>query len=308
MAHRTLTLGPNDAGQRLDRFLRKLLPDIPRGVLFKWIRNRAVTVNGRRAKPDTRLQVGDVVKVPVEVAGTEAAPRVPVDLDVVYENEALLAVNKPAGLLTHGGDDSLADRVLAYLGMGDSHTFRPAPAHRLDRNTSGLVLVGKTAKSARALAQAIRERRLRKQYLALVTGLHEAQGEIDVPLARDEGVSRANAQAGAKALTRYRVVKRCGAFSLVELDLVTGRTHQLRVHLAHLGAPICGDRKYGAALSPNLRASEVGRLVGELKRPFLHAAQVTVPPEVMGHGDEPLVVQAPLPPELHVIYRACFRS
>jgi 23S rRNA pseudouridine1911/1915/1917 synthase len=219
----------------------------------------------------------------------------------------VLAVDKPARLLVHAGDDAaeptLIDAILRAHPGRRSHTFRPALAHRLDRDTSGVVLVGLTAAGLRGLEESFRRRKVRKTYLALVVGVPDPpEGTVDAPLRRrpiPKGDRAKVDVGGAKdpgARTDYRVLASAGGFSLVEARPRTGRTHQIRVHLAHLGHPILGDPAYGDR-ERNARAK--GRL--GLWRPFLHALRVELEHPVTG---DLLSVEAPLPEELRRVLAA----
>ena len=324
MSQRSFTITENEANQRLDRFLRKLLDDVSLSAIYKLVRTRQITVNGGKAKPEARLKPGDVIVFQQAAGERHMAPRVRKraegglserrDFRIVYEDSEILCVNKPAGLLVHAGDrgqerDTLIDQVTSYLlekpraetaNMKDfvrpSPTFAPSLAHRLDRDTSGLVLVGKTLGATQALTDMIKHRRLTKHYVALIFGsLPRGNGEIDVPLQRHEDHKgrrrKVEAGAGVRSITRYETLAQHGAFSFVQLELVTGRTHQLRAHLAHVGTPIVGDDEYGSREKNRFAHEKLG-----LARQFLHAArlQFTRPATLLQ-----LDLRAPLPPELY---------
>jgi 23S rRNA pseudouridine955/2504/2580 synthase len=303
-----LEIGPDDAGQRVDRFLRKYLPRATLSLVFKLLRTKQVLVNGRKARPEDRLAEGDVVthflgdrtrdlrSGPAERKGT-ASPA----LEILHRDADVLAVNKPARLLVHEGDagdePTLIDAVLRAFPGRRGHTFRPALAHRLDRDTSGVVLVGLTAPGLRGLEEALRRRKVRKTYLALVVGVPgPPEGVIDAPLRRQDvpkGDRPKVFVGGARdpeAVTEYRVVGEGAGLALVEAFPRTGRTHQIRVHLAHIGHPVLGDRTYG-----DRRRNAEARTRHGLWRQFLHASRVELEHPVTGKR---LVVEAPLPEEL----------
>jgi 23S rRNA pseudouridine955/2504/2580 synthase len=321
---RSITIGPDEANQRLDRFLRKLLDDVSLSAIYKLVRTRQITVNGRKSKPDTRLKPGDVVNFRQAAEDRHLKPKVREkterglstrrDFEVVHEDIHLVAVNKPAGLLVHAGDrgddrDTLIDQVTAYLleqpqpagesmkeFVKPSPTFSPGLVHRLDRATSGLVLIGKTLPAMQELARMIKKRNVRKTYLTLaVGGLPQREGTINVPIARQEGARgqrrKVKAGEGRTAVTHYRVLAQRGTYTLVELELVTGRTHQIRAHLAHVGAPVAGDDEYGDRERNRHTAEKLG-----LKRQFLHAARLEFTHPLTG---EKLDLVAPLWPELN---------
>lgn len=327
---RTITIGPDEANQRLDRFLRKLLRDVSLSAIYKLVRTRQVTVNQRKAKPDARLTQGDVVTFLQAAKDRHLQPRVREraerglstrrDFRVVFEDEHLLAVNKPAGVLVHAGDrgddrETLIGQVTSWLlsrpvsGDGSlrdfvrpSPTFAPSLAHRIDGKTSGLVLIGKTLAATQALASLIKHRDIQKTYLALaVGGLPGREGEINVPIARQEDSKgrrrKVLAGQGLRAVTRYRVLGQRGQYSLVELDLVTGRTHQIRAHLAHVDAPVAGDDEYGSRDHNRHAAEKLG-----LRRQFLHAARLRFEHPLT---QAPLDLAAPLWPELTHALHEC---
>ena len=263
------TLGKNDAGQRLDRWLGKNLPLLPAGLAQKYIRIKRVKLNGKGAKRDTRLQVGDVLQLYIndeffETPTPENAflklfkPR----LDIVYEDEHLLLVNKAPGMVVHGDEtervNTLINHIQAYLYQKREwnpfreHAFAPALCNRIDRNTGGIVIAAKTAEALRVLNQKIRDRELVKRYLCVVTGqLEPRDGQLKGYLWKDEVKKQVYVKShpvpGARtAVTKYRTLATVHGLSLVECDLITGRTHQIRAQLAAAGHPLLGDGKYGS--------------------------------------------------------------
>lgn len=296
------TLGPDDADQRLDRFLRKVLPAASLGQVFAGLRRAEVKVNGARADGAQRLRQGDVVDVGPALAWAAAsatpgspepagpAGRVGTVLVVVHRDADLLVVDKPAGLAVHPGTgvrDHLLGFVQAQYGAGRGHTFRIAPAHRLDRDTSGLVVFGASAAGLRGFTAALRAGEVTKTYLAVVHGEAPPSGTIDLPLERAAdrpvGPRMQPARDGVRACTRFVRRASAGGRSLLAVDLVTGRTHQIRVHLAALGHPIVGDRRYG-------RSDRAERL-------YLHAWRLRMRHPVTGAA---LDLEAVPPPELHL--------
>ena len=262
------TVNRNDAGQRLDRFAGKAAPLLPEALLQKYIRLKRLKVNGKAAKRDARLAEGDVVAMyigdefferPTEENSWRRVnvPR----LQVVYEDENILLADKPAGVLCHAGDggewNTLIDHIKAYLynkGEWDpmrENSFAPALANRIDRNTQGLVIAAKTAEALRVLDEKIRDREIGKFYLAAVHGtMDPPEGDLTGFLFKDAKLGRVyvrqKPEPGAKkAVTRYRTLKVKGGLSLVECELLTGRTHQIRAQFAAAGHPLVGDGKYG---------------------------------------------------------------
>ena len=292
--------GEGDAGQRIDNFLLRRLKGVPRSVIYRILRRGEVRVNARRIGPEYRLVAGDRVRVPpVRTAAERPAPQPGAGLAgllagaVLYEDDRLLVVNKPAGLAVHGGSG------LGYGVIEALRALRPRDTelelvHRLDRDTSGCLMVAKRRSLLRLLHGLQREGLIEKRYLALLAGRwRRGATRVDAPLRKSvlqggERMVRVAAD-GKDAVTEFKAVQRYADSTLVEATLVTGRTHQIRVHAAHLGTPILGDAKYGDA-EANSRYRQLG-----LRRLFLHAAALVI----HWPGDEPpLRVEAPLDPAL----------
>ncbi len=300
---RQVEVGERGEGQRLDNFLARILGDVPRSHIFRVIRKGEVRVNGKRAKPETRLQASDTVRVPPVRTGAAAPPRRAsnsmmdsVTAAIVHEDPQLLVIDKPAGLAVHGGSGVSFGVIEALRTARPNETLELV--HRLDRDTSGLLLVSRKPAALRTLHALMREGQVEKKYLALVKGKWELGAKrIDVPLRTDIRVSgertvKAHAS-GKEAVSHFKPVQFFGKkASLVEVALETGRTHQIRVHAAHAGYPLAGDEKYGDA-EFNEKMKESG-----LTRMFLHAHHVSfVWPET---GVE-FSVSAPLPADLAAV-------
>ena len=264
-----LQIGVNDAGQRLDRFLSKAVPLLPASLAQKYIRLKRIKRNGARAERDVRLQAGDVLQLYINDAFfdqprednaylTVTAPR----LNILYEDANLLLVDKRPGLAVHPHDGAeygrtLIDHIQAYLyqkgewNPRGENTFTPALCNRIDRNTGGIVIAAKTAEALRILNQKIRDREVDKRYLAVVEGTPKPrEGSLEGFLFKDSKKNRVfvtdKPQPGSKTCrTNYRVLACANGLSLVECELVTGRTHQIRAQFAHAGHPLLGDGKYG---------------------------------------------------------------
>ena len=264
-----LTIGQNDAGQRLDRFLAKAVPLLPASLAQKYIRIKRIKLNGARAERDTRLQAGDVLSLYINdeffdkprednAYLTVAAPK----LNIVYEDENILLVDKRPGLAVHPHDGAeygrtLIDQIQAYLYQKkewrprEENAFTPALCNRIDRNTGGIVIAAKTAEALRILNQKIRDREIDKRYLAIVEGtLPKKEGSLVGFLFKDAKKNRVfvtdTPQPGSKSCrTDYRVLASRNGLTLVECRLITGRTHQIRAQFAHAGHPLLGDGKYG---------------------------------------------------------------
>ncbi len=306
-------------GERLDRFLTSML-EAPRNQVQHWIRDGRVEHAGRTArKPSQPLVTGDAVRCTPPPPATED-PRIEPeagDLHVLYEDEHLLALDKPPGLTVHPGagrdTGTLVHRLLRrypeLAGVGG--TGRPGIVHRLDKDTSGVLVVARTAESYQALMRAFAERRVRKQYLAIVYGVpREAAGRIEAPIGRHRHKRKEMTVRGdgRPALTDYRTLAsstETGAgLALLEVDLHTGRTHQIRVHLKHLGHPLVGDPVYGEArwrglLGPSGQ-KQARFACRDFPRPALHAWRLGLDHPVTG---KPVQVEAPVPDDLRQLWQ-----
>lgn len=263
---REIVIGKNDADQRVDKFIMKTMKTMPKSLMYKYIRNKKIKVNRKRCEISQRLQEGDVMQcfIPEEFFEQKKErtfTSVPSNLDVVYEDDAIIIVNKPVGLLAHSDSDlvqdNLADRLLHYLykkGEYDpklEQSFTPALCHRIDRNTQGIVICAKSSEALREMNEVIRERELDKRYLCIVEGslkkkqdrlvlYHKKleQNKADILPYKKDGYQ--------EIVTGYRVLQEKAGKSLVEVDLMTGKSHQIRAVMAYLKHPLLGDVKYGA--------------------------------------------------------------
>ncbi len=285
-----VTITSANAGQKAEKFVKKYLSEAPLGYIYKAFRKKDIKANGHWIKKDYILQEGDVLRIYVSDQQLEdfrkprPAEKKPFPYPILYEDENVLIVSKPKGLLVYGDKtgvrETLGNAVLDYLYLkGDYNpedsSFTPSPAHRLDRNTSGIVVYGKTDAGLKALTDLFKTREgIHKRYLALVLGDLEGEGEINKPLKKDEISGRVSicslSNGGKSALTKYKVVERYGGYTLLECDLITGRTHQIRVHLASIGHPIVGDEKYGDFAD----CRKVKKLTG-LENQLLHAYKIS---------------------------------
>ena len=293
----TLTVHAEDAGQRLDRFLQQRLPEYSRTRLQDWIRGGRVSVDGTPQKPSFQLRGGETVEVdPADLPPLSAEPE-EIPLEILYEDEDVVAVNKPAGMVVHAGAgcrsgtlvNALVARFETLSGVGGQ--LRPGIVHRLDRYTSGVILVARHDAAHRHLARQFAERNVEKVYLALVHGaVKQERGKIEKPISRDP-VRRVRMTTrlgrGRAALTEYSVLRRYRDFTFLEVRIGTGRTHQIRVHMAGIGHPVVGDRLYGAP------ARVEGR--EPLGRFFLHAHRIRF---LQPSSQKPVTLASPLPAEL----------
>lgn len=294
-----LEVGEDGAGQRIDNFLMKRLKGVPKSHVYRILRSGEVRVNKGRASADRRLALGDQVRVPpVRVAQKDDDRPVPGrEFSLVFEDDALIVIDKPAGVAVHGGS-GVSFGVIEQIRQARPTARFLELAHRLDRETSGLLLIGKKRSALTRLHDLFRDGGIDKRYLALVKGhWRDSLRNVKLPLLKyltAEGERRVRVSPeGKEAHSIMRLhgswKTLWGDFSLLEVELRTGRTHQIRVHLAHLGFPIAGDEKYGDfALNRDLQ--KVG-----MKRMFLHAASMRLPHPISG---EVLALTAPLPQEL----------
>lgn len=303
----------DSAGVRLDKYLRKKLPDVPVSHLFKMIRTKKVRVNGKRAQPEQDLLAGDVLTIrgdPKQLLQVRQdrkepppPPQVdPKDLVILLEDDWMMAIDKPSGMAVHTGSGitggTAVDYVRAYLGpKGVRNDFNPSPAHRLDRETSGVLLVAKRRPAMVHFTDVFTHGKSAKRYVALVKGrMPRTSGVIDLPLSEHQQTAESKARRGVnmqEAVTRYKVLKQGGDAALIECSIETGRTHQIRRHFAAIGHPLAGDKKYGDfGFNRDVKAR------WGLKRLFLHAGSIEFPhPQ---HGGR-VRVESPLPQDLSTV-------
>jgi 23S rRNA pseudouridine955/2504/2580 synthase len=291
---RTVEIGEESAAQRIDNFLLRTLKGVPKSHVYRVLRSGEVRVNSGRVGPDYRLRIGDRVRVPpVRVPASTKAPPRPAEFPVVHEDASILVVDKPAGVAVHGGS-GVSYGVIESLRASRPQTKLLELAHRLDRDTSGLLIVCKKRSALVELHRQLREGEVEKIYVALVKGVPERDVfDISEPLHKyvtGAGERRVSVkEGGMSALTKVKVTKKGTQSSLLEIRLLTGRTHQIRVHLAHAGHPVLGDDKYGDF--------ELNRTVAKqgVKRLLLHAHRLSFAHPVTG---ERLRLKADPPPDM----------
>lgn len=300
-----ITVGEEGAGQRLDNYLIRLAKGVPKSHVYRIVRSGEVRVNKARASIDQRLELGDLIRIP-PLRTAAAPPARPAPLaelpPILFEDEHLLVVDKPAGLAAHGGS-GIAFGLIERLRAARPELPFLELAHRLDRETSGVLLLAKSRRALVGLHEQLREGQVDKRYLTLVAGdwVNDRQ-HVRAPLTKyvtKAGERRVAVDAaGMPSHTIFTLRERLRAFSLLEAELKSGRTHQIRVHLAHLGFPIAGDDKYGDfALNRRLARGELGPKFGRM---FLHAYRMRL---VHPIGGEPLEFEARLPADCEELLR-----
>jgi 23S rRNA pseudouridine1911/1915/1917 synthase len=297
------------AGRRFDQALAEMFPDYSRSRLTSWVKDGAVTLDGVPAAPRHLLRGGEKVQLEVELATEVASAPEAIALDIVYEDPHLLVLNKPAGLVVHPGAGNPAGTVLNALLHHDpklAELPRGGIVHRLDKETSGLMVVAKTLATHTALVAMLSRHDVERQYEAIVLGTMIAGGTIDAPIGRHMGDRLRQAvrdeEDGKHAVTHYRLRERFRAHMLLQCSLETGRTHQIRVHLSHIGHPLIGDPLYGGGLKLPKRATpELVAALRGFRRQALHAERLAFEHPVTG---EPMSFQVPRPADMDALIAA----
>ena len=307
---RLLVIDAEQEGQRIDNFLKTQLKGVPKSLIYRIVRKGEVRVNKKRIKPEYKLEIGDEVRIPpVRVAEENALPSAKLssiqalEAQILYEDEALIVLNKPAGMAVHGGSGLSFGVIEGLRALRPESRFLEL-VHRLDRDTSGCLLVAKRRSALKSLHEQLRLKSMRKQYAALVRGQWQNHVKVvNAPLLKNvlqsgERIVRVNPE-GKPSETRFRVMMRFAEATLVEASPITGRTHQIRVHTAHAGHPIACDDKYGEAeFDARMRALGLQRL-------FLHASRVTF---VHPGSQKEMSFEAPLDPHLQQLLQVLTRE
>ena len=303
----SLELPSSSTGLRLDQALAQALPQYSRARLKTWIEAGEVRVDGRIPRPRDKVLGGERIEIEARVEAARTVDPEELPLDVIFEDRQLLVLNKPAGLVVHPGAGNPAHTLQNALLARDPKLAlvpRAGLVHRLDKDTSGLLVVARTLESHARLVAALAAREIERKYLAVCLGVMTAGRTVDQPIGRHrkERTRMAVRGDGRAAVTHFRVVKRFRAHTLVQAQLETGRTHQIRVHLAHIGHPVVGDPLYGGRLRlPAAATAELRAALTAFRRQALHAAQLSLVHPTSGRT---LAWEAPLPPDMSALIAA----
>ncbi len=300
---REIAMTPDDAGRRLDQVLSESWADFSRSRLAGWIKSGEIRVDGRQVKPRHAVAAGEVVMLSAEMVPHAELVAQDIELDVLVEDAEFLIVNKPAGLVVHPGSGN-ADGTLVNALLHFDPALAPLPraglVHRLDKDTSGCLVIARTTGAHKFLVSALKKRLIKRRYQALVWGHMVAGGSVDEPLGRHPVDRRRQVvrHDGRRAVTHYRVARRLAGGTLLDVELETGRTHQIRVHMAHIQHPIVGDPVYGRRGAP-AGLSEAQRTAWQgFSRQALHACAIAFDHPVTG---EPVSATAPMPTDMQVL-------
>ena len=302
-----LTIPPEATGQRLDQALAILLPEYSRTRIKDWIDAGHVRVDGHVPRPRDKLFGGERVELTARIESSADAAPEPIKLDIVHKDKHLLVINKPAGLVVHpgaGNPTGTVQNALLHLDSKLAELPRAGIVHRLDKDTSGLMVVARTLAAHTALTRMIEAHEVAREYEAICVGVMTGGGTVDAPIGRHptDRVKMTIRGDGREAVTHYRVIKRFRAHTHVRLQLETGRTHQIRVHLAHIKYPIIGDAVYGKRLTiPKGATPALATILRDMRRQALHAAQLEFDHPISGKR---VSCKAPLPNDMKRLLKA----
>jgi len=304
---RRVVVPPELAGRRFDQAAAALLPEFSRSRLKAWIDSGEMTLGGERVEPKRKVRGGEEIVLEAELEAAVPLASEPIPVTVRYSDDALLIVDKPAGLVVHpgaGNPSGTLQNALLHLDPSLATLPRAGLIHRLDKDTSGLLIVARTLEAQHRLAARLERREIHRTYRAVCQGVLTGGGTIDAPIGRHprDRLRMAIVEGGRPAVTRYRIVERFRAHTFVELKLETGRTHQIRVHMASLRTPIVGDPLYGGR--PRFPRQPTARLRAELERfprQALHAVRLELEHPLT---DERIVVESPLPADIEALLAA----
>ena len=301
------TVAADQAGARLDQALASLFPDYSRSRLQAWTREGRVSVNGAQRRPRDRVELGDHLQLRAIAEEPVVCMPQAIPLDIVFEDRDILVIDKPAGLVVHpaaGNPDGTLQNALLYHDPALIELPRAGIVHRLDKDTTGLMVIGRSRKAHKRLVEAIAARRVKREYRALVVGGMPAGGTIDLPIGRHptQRTRMAVNPLGKPSVTHFRVLEHFRGHTLLKVLLETGRTHQIRVHMAHLRHPVFGDPQYGSRLRlPGGASEELTRVLRGFRRQALHAKRLALLHPV---SDRPLSFSCAIPADMSAVIAA----
>lgn len=307
----TARVGPEQAGLRLDQAAAELFGDFSRGRLQKWIRSGELSLDGRAAKPTSRVAGGETLRLDAVAESDESVIAQDIPLDILYRDGDILVLDKPAGLVVHpaaGNRDGTLQNALLHFEAGLATLPRAGIVHRLDKDTSGVMVVARSLRAHTGLVQQLQARSMSRVYRAVAHGAVRADGVVDAPLGRHprERKRMAVVPAGRHAVSHYRVLEHFEHATYLQVSLETGRTHQIRVHLAHIGHPLVGDPVYGRSLRIKQAAGDPAlEAMRAFPRQALHARQLTL--RHPGSGQE-MRFEAPLPADFSALLETLRRA
>ncbi len=302
-----ITVSPEQAGRRLDQTLAELLPDYSRSRLKEWIDAGKVRVNGQPARPRDRMIGGEKIEVDAELPRDHTVAAEAIPLTLAYEDEHVFVIDKPAGFTVHPGagtPDGTLQNALLHLDPNLALVPRAGIVHRLDKDTTGLLVIARTLEAHTALVRQLQDREIGREYEAICFGVMTAGGTVDAPIDRHrtDRTKMTVRQDGRPSVTHYRVIRRYRAHTHVRVNLDTGRTHQIRVHMMHVKYPIVGDRVYGGRLLlPPAASPEFIQALRDFGRQALHAARLKFDHPITG---KEISCEAPLPADMKSLLAA----